>query len=79
MRQFIVLFALVLLGWLMQGVAQDSAGVAGLITDPSGAAVPNAVVTLFARDNSLRFYNPYKPARGISIRLRSARRIFNGG
>ena len=40
---------------VMQGMAQDSAGVAGSITDPSGAAVPNAVVTLFARDNSLRF------------------------
>ena len=55
MRQFIALFALVFFGCIMQGAAQDSGGVGGLITDPSGAAVPNAVVTLFARDNSLRF------------------------
>ena len=54
MRQFIAL-ALVLFGCILQGAAQDWGGVGGLITDPSGAAVPNAVVTLFARDNSLRF------------------------
>ena len=55
MRQFIALFALVFFGCIMPGAAQDSGGVGGLITDPSGAAIPNAVVTLFARDNSLRF------------------------
>ncbi len=55
MRQFIALFALVFFGCIMPGAAQDSGGIGGLITDPSGAAIPNAVVTLFARDNSLRF------------------------
>ena len=55
MRQFIAFFALVILGCIAQGAAQDSASVAGVITDPSGAVVPNVVVTLFARDNSLRF------------------------
>ena len=54
MRQFIAL-ALVLFGCIMPGAAQNSASVAGVITDPSGAVVPNVVVTLFARDNSLRF------------------------
>ena len=77
MKQLITFFALVILGCTVQGVAQDSGGVAGSITDPSGAVVPNAAVTLFARDNSLRFYGAHQPARGISTRLSSARGIFD--
>ena len=54
MIRIIALFALVLFSCVMPGEAQDSGSVAGVVTDPSGAAVGRAVVTLFARDNSLR-------------------------
>lgn len=55
MRKSTAIFALTLLGWLMQVKAQDSATIEGSVMDQAGTAVPNAIVTLFARDNNLRF------------------------
>ena len=79
MRQFIALFALVLFGCIMPGAAQDSGRCRRIDNGPVGRSNTERRRHTVCERQQPAIYNPYKPARGISIRLRSARGIFNGG
>jgi len=55
-RVLALLFLLVSFSYSAFGqTSTTSAGVTGQVTDPRGAIVPKAVVTLYTRDNRLRF------------------------